>query len=172
MKAIYHIKGLCPRTDIDMGRCGFGIDLHPLWKESVALSGLTQALVNTGISNMCRAWLDGCGYNAIFDPDRSAMDDWEAKKLGKNIKYGPNARPLYDVHSIRVQWGEWGPEHITVPGNACGLDIENASYCGFTDGRSLAPHNVDTIAQAHLLLVVFTFFADTLMLRESTPAVL
>lgn len=160
MNAIYNIKGLCPRTDIDMGRCGFGIDLHPSWKEAVAACDwLGQPQVNEGIKNMHRAWLDGCGFNSIYDPDNSGFD------RDKNKKPGPNARPLYDVHSIHVRWGEWGPEHITVPGNACGLDIDRG-FGGFLGGMSLVPHNVDSIAQAHLLLVVFTFFAETLVLNE------
>lgn len=161
MRAIYHISGLCPRTD--MHNAGFSIELHPLWTEAVKDSGLTQAMVNTGILNMHRAWLDGCGYNAIFDPDNCGCD------ADKKKKPGPKAGPLYDQHAIRVQWGEWGPEHITVPGDACGLDIDR-SMGGFRGGKTLYPHNVDSIRQAHLLLVVFTFFADTLILRERNPA--
>lgn len=160
MKAIYHINGLCPRTDIDMGRCGFSIDLHPSWRQAVKdCDWLTQKEVLEGIKNMHRAWLDGCGYSAIYDPDNSGVDRIKGKSPG------PNAHPLYDIHSIRVQWGEWGPEHITVPGDACGLDI-GRSIGGFRDGMSLHPHNVDSLAQAHLLLVVFLFFADTLILNE------
>jgi hypothetical protein len=157
MRAIYNIKGLCPRTD--MRNAGFSIDLHPLWMEAVRDSWLNQNNVNTAIQNMHRPWLDGCGYDAVFDPDNcGAFAD-------KTKPAGPDSRPLYDIHSIRVKWGAWGPEHITVPGDACGLDISNAMG-GFVGGKSLHPHNVDTIRQAHLLLVVFTFFADTLVMSE------
>lgn len=167
MKAIYHIDGLCPRTDIDMGRAGFCIHLHPLWREAVlGCPILNQESVNTAIKNMYRPWLDGCGYDAIFDPDRDPLDVWRNEKFGEKIKYSKNARPLYGEHSIRVQWGEWGPEHINVPGNACGLDIERSFCGGFKDGKSFVPHNVDTINQAHLILVIFTFFAGTLILNE------
>lgn len=162
MNAIYHIKGLCPRTD--MRNAGFMIDLHPLWPEAVKkCEWLNQSSVNEGIKNMHRAWLDGCGYTALFDPDNYGAT------ADKNKKPGPKARPLYDVHSIHVTWGAWGPEHITIPGDACGLDIDR-SIGGFRGGKSLLPHNVDHIRQAHLLLVVFTFFADTLILNElSSP---
>lgn len=163
MNAIYHIKGLCPRTDISLGRCGFCIDLHPSWEVAVSNCELNQDIVNVGVKNMHRLWLDACGYNQIFDPYNSGFDRDENKKPG------PRATPLYGEHAIRVIWGKWGPEHITVPGNACGLDIDR-SFGGWMGGRSLVPHNVDTIAQAHLLLVVFTFFADTLILQEQSEA--
>lgn len=137
---LYHIAGLCPRTDIDMGRCGFAIKLYPAWKEAWATyrfndsKCFTQDHANRAVAGMGKAWLEGCGYK----------DD-----LWRN--------------SIRVSWGEWGPEHICVPGNACGLDLDDI-FGKPMGGKLLLPHNVDSIAQAHLLLVVFTFFADTLVL--------
>jgi hypothetical protein len=33
---------------------------------------------------------------------------------------------LWTDRDIRVEWGEWGPEHISVPGNACALDIDES----------------------------------------------
>lgn len=139
---LYHVYGLCPRTDISLGRCGFGIKLWPAWKDEIEKLGLNQAKVNTGIGNMARYWLDGHGYSQIFDPDNEGFD------RDKNKPPGPNARPLYDAHCIRVSWGEWGPEHITVPGNACGLDI-NQGIGTPEGGKCLEPHNVDSITQAH-----------------------
>ncbi len=153
---MYHITRLCPRTDIDMGRCGFSINLYPAWRQAVEDSKLTQHHIDTAIKNYHRAWLDGCGYDAIFDPDKDPLAEWEERNLGKKSKPGPNARPLYDIHSIRVAWGEWGPEHITVPGNACGLDIDRSSLTGC----SLVPHNIDNFGQVILLLTVFTTFAE------------
>jgi len=64
-----------------------------------------------------------------------------------------------------VAWGEWGPEHISVPGNACGLDLDDGIWAP-RGGRILLPHNVDSIAQSHLLLAVFLFFADVLVVRQ------
>lgn len=151
---LYHIKGLCPR-------CNFCISLWPAWRDEVARWGKTQTDINTGIKNMGRAWLDGCGYNSIFDPDNSGFDRDERKPPG------PNARPMYEPNSaLRVQWGEWGPEHITVPGDACGLDLDWDNFGAPRGGKVLVPHNVDSIAQAHLLLVVFTWFADCLILER------
>lgn len=162
MKTLYHITGLCPRTDIPLGRCGFCIQLWPKWKDAIAESGLTQEHVNTLVKNMHRPWLDGCGFDAIFDPERGPRDEWESKYTGKPIKYSKHAHPLYDQHSVRIQWGEWGPEHLTVPGNACGLDIDRG--LGPPGGRVLVPHNIDSLNQVVLLLVVFTSIAEFVIL--------
>jgi hypothetical protein len=156
---MYHLRGICPRTDQSLGRCGFSILLYPAWRAAVEKSGLTQQIVSGVIQTYHRYWLDGCGYNAMFDPDQSPMAKWEERNLGKTPKLGPNARPLYGPHEIRVAWGEWGPEHISVPGNACGLDIDD-SIGAPRGGRELTPHNIDSFGQVMLLLTVFTFFAD------------
>jgi hypothetical protein len=146
----YLIKGLCPRTDIDMGAHGISIDLHPKWKELVAESGLDQAKCNKAIETMGNERLDACGYS-------------------KTVKYndGPLHR-LYEARtSICVSWGEWGTNHITVPGDACGLDVGH----GFGNilgpgGASLLPHNVDSWSQVQLLLIVFTWFAESVVLAS------
>lgn len=155
---MYHIVGLCPRTDIAMSRCNFGIALYPAWRDAVKASGITQENIQAAIKNYHRVWLDGCGFSEMFDPDRAPMAFLREER---KAKLGPSARPLYDIHSIRIAWGEWGPEHITVPGNACGLDIERRSYRG---GAMLQPHNIDGIDQAMLLLTVFTTLADHVIL--------
>lgn len=121
--------------------------LWPSWREAAAESGVDQAGVDRAVDNMGRAWLNGCGFSRRFERDG---------------KEDPLYRPLLD---LRVTWGEWGPEHITIPGDATGLDICNG-LGGPPDGKMLAPHNVDNIRQAHLLLVVFLFFADTLVLNQ------
>lgn len=153
---LYHIKNLCPRQE--MSGAGFGIDLWPAWKDAVTESKLTQEMINTAITNMHRFWLDGCGFGGVYDPDNSGFDRDETKPPG------PNARPIYGPYDIRISWGEWGPEHISVPGNACGLDIWD-SIGGPRGGKSLGPHNVDSIRQAHLLLVVFTWVAEGFVLN-------
>jgi hypothetical protein len=157
MKMLYQIKTSGPRTD--MHSCPIQIDLWPEWRDAVAESALTQDKVNKWILNMHRSILDGHGYDDMFDPDDH---DWDALKK-KNP--GPNARPLYDQHAIRIRWGEWGPEHITVPGDACGLDIDR-SIGGPRGGRSLFPHNVDTMRQAYMLITIFGWFGDYIISQE------
>lgn len=155
---LYHISGLSPRGG--MSGAGFSIQLWPKWKEAVSQSQLTQGNVNHAISTMGRMWLDNCGFNAIFDPDNCGAFE------KRNSKPGPRARPMYQENiDLMVKWGEWGPEHINVPGNACGLDIDSG-FGAPPEGKVLHPHNVDTIRQAHLLLVVFLFFAETFVLND------
>lgn len=160
---MYHITNLCPRTDISMGRCGFSIQLFPDWKKAVEKSNLNQKAINDLIEHFGRAWLDGCGYGQMYDPDQSPLDTWKQKETGQMRKLGPNARKLYQPNQIRVQWGEWGPEHITVPGDACGLDISIDGFGCAKDGASLHPHNIDNMHQIVLILVVFTTIADYLV---------
>lgn len=166
MKAAYNIQGLGQCGRLGMNGWAFQIQLYPSWPEAVAASQLTQGRVNEGIANMGRKWLDACGYDAIFDPDNCGA-------FKEDKPPGPSAHPLYDPRtSIRVQWGEWGPEHITVPGSACGLDISDSigsPRVGTQRGRVLLPHNIDSSCQAMLLLVVFTWFADSVTLFVENP---
>lgn len=144
---MYAIRGLLHRTDLTLGAHGFSIDLAPKFKVAVAASGITQERIDAQIRNCGRSWLDGAGFNR-------RMED---------------GSPLYSVHHIRVKWGEWGPEHISVPGNACGLDIERSSFSVlFKDGVSLHPHNVDSLTQKYLLLVVFGDIAESILLFART----
>jgi hypothetical protein len=158
MNLFYHIQHLCPRVDRSLSGAGFSIQLYSNWKEAVAKSELNQETVNTAIKNLGRQWLDGCGFSAIFDPENCGFDK------DPNKPPSPEAHPRYMPWSIQVSWGEWGPEHITVPGNACGLDIDKGLGAP-PEGRVLLPHNVDRIGQAHLLLVVFTWIADFLVME-------
>lgn len=155
----YHIKINPPALD-RMSGWGFHIDLWPAWREAVALSEINQDKANQAIQTLGASWLDACGYDAIFDPDKSPMDEWRESKLKEKKAPGPNARRLYEPYCIQVRWGEWGPEHITVPGNACGLDIDFGSSFTVYGGRTLLPHNVDCMAQAYLLVMVFSWFAS------------
>lgn len=155
----YDIDGLCPRLDLNMGRHGFCIKLYREWPRLVANRCLTQEEANTAIESLGRVWLDSCGYDSIFDPDNCGheMDPKKPPGLDARPSYRPN-------HHLRVTWGEWGPEHITVPGNACGLDIGRAPGEP-PGGRTLLPHNIDSSRQKLLLLIVFTWFASDLSLN-------
>lgn len=160
---MYLIRYLCPHGT-DPGCHGFTIDLFSQWKELVASSEMTQEKVNTLIKTDGRRWLDRCGYNAIFDPDNCGF------QADKKKPHGPNAHPLYETSQIRVSWGEWGAEHITVPGNACGLDIDQRLFGRLTDGPSLVPHNIDNWSQKQLLLIVFTeLAADVVLFSKRKP---
>ena len=139
MNALYAIRNLCHRQDGVLGVHGFSIDLSPDWRLAVGNSELDQERVNHIIQILGRSWLDCTGYG------RKAHD----------------GQPSYEPRtSIRVQWGEWGPEHISVPGNACGLDIDRSAFgCLFRNGRRLVDHNIDSLSQKYLLLIVFTTLA-------------
>lgn len=146
-----------------MSRCGFTIELFSEWRDAVTKSGLSQSNIDRAIAVQHRQWLDGCGFDAMFDPDEDPVERWKEKKLGTPRKLGKNARKLYGAHEIRVQWGEWGPEHITVPGNACGLDLDHGLMSRSKESKSLIPHNIDTFSQVILLLTIFTSIADYLI---------
>ncbi len=95
----------------------------------------------------------------MHDPDNMGYQP------GKKKPPGPKAYHAYKPNmALRVNWGEWGPEHITVPGNACGLDIDNR-FGTPKDGRILQPHNIDTWGQKQLFLITFCWFAETLTLN-------
>lgn len=153
----YDIQGLRPRMQegrIDMSGWGFNIVLYPEFKQIVSNSRLDQKDINNAVNNMGRSWLDGCGFDNMYDPDNYGI------QTNHNLPPGPNAHRLYEPNrALTVRWGEWGPEHISVPGNACGLDIDREMSDGSTH---LYPHNVDSMHQAMLLLTVFCWFAETL----------
>lgn len=157
----YSISGLCPTKS--MAGCGFTVRLYPKWRELVAQSDMDQSGANRIVEIEGRRWLDACGYDEIFDPDNCGAF------AEKNAPPGPRAVPLYRPNEgLRVSWGDWGPQHICVPGNACGLDIDIDAASAPVGGAALLPHNVDCIEQAHLLLVVFTHFADYLSMHAET----
>lgn len=161
---MYAIRGLCHRTDITMGCHGFSIDLSPEFKTAAAKSGINQEKIDHLIETAGRLWLDATGFDAIYDPDNTGA--WADKKKPP----GPNARPLYEAKHLRVAWGEWGPEHISIPGNACGLDIDRDGFGSvYRDGALLHPHNVDSLKQKYLLLIVFTEIAETIHYLGASP---
>lgn len=156
---MYAIKSLCPRTDITMGAHGFTIDLAPEWKAAVLASGLTQEFVDTRIEHFGNDWLAACGWTDWFDPENCGWEKDPTKPPG------PASRRSPDFRAIRVTWGPWGPEHITVPGNACGLDLDCGCGVIFKDGMALLPHNIDAWRQKQLLLIVFTDLAECVLLQ-------
>lgn len=159
----YDIDGLCPSLDLDMGGYGFVIKLWPKFQGMVAGSDLDQQKADRVIQGLGRSWLDACGFDQMYDPDNYGHRREEKPP-------GPNAEPLYrPERDIRVSWGEWGLEHISVPGNACGLDIEKGTSAP-PGGRVLLPHNVDHWGQVQLLLIAFTWFANTLSLTTDQKA--
>ena len=160
----YSIVSLCPYQRNNMGGYGFTIKLFPGFKDLVAESDLDQQKACKVLDSRGRDWLDGCGYSAMFDPDNCNFRTDETTLLGPNAShaYWPN-------RDLRVTWGEWGPEHITVPGNACGLNIDRGFGCP-RDGRMLTPHNVDCWSQVQLLLITFCWFAETLSLEAEIRA--
>ena len=132
----YLIRSLTPLTHVSIGAHAFCIDLHENWRSLVKRSGMTQEKADTHLAVMGRQWLTACGFKKIFE-------------VG---------------HDLRIGWGEWGVEHITVPGNACGLDIEKDGFGTFTGGAQLVPHNVDSWQQKQLLLIVFCALAEDVVL--------
>ena len=56
---------------------------------------------------------------------------------------------VYNEYSIRFTFGKSGIENLTVPGNSCGLDIDSS-------GNRLISHNVDSLRQKMLLIVVYS----------------
>ena len=129
---MYKIKNWDPNRPNKMAASGFSIVLTKEWKDAVGRVNIKQSAVDAMISSIGKDFL---------------------------IQHGFSANRIGDV---KISWGEWGIEHITVPGNACGLDIDYAPM-GYLNGEvALMPHNVDTIFQASLILSLFLWFANAL----------
>lgn len=137
--ALYHVVGMQPR--LDMSGFGFCIKIYKEMRDAVRESGLKQQHIERWIDTMHPELLRAHGYPT----------DGIAR------------------HYLRITWGEWGPEHITVPGNACGLDIDRGLYAP-SGGRVLLPHNVDCMKQSHLMLCIFTGLMDILMGNQEAKA--
>ena len=131
---MYRLQGWFPNGE--MGGAGFGIILTPKWKEAVAHSDINQEKVDNLIRNL--------GNTILKAHRRDAVEE--------------HMLPSY----LRVNWGEWGPEHIAVPGNACGLDIDTHCVGVFPGEVGLMPHNVDSVFQASMILTLFTQIAEIL----------
>lgn len=134
---MYRITGLISMGNSPLGNHGFSITLPPAHKKAVAACDLNQEKINNAIKFLGKKALLSCGYS--------------------------EARCEYALGDIRIQWGEWGIEHIGVPGNACGLDIDYnpIGLCPHEQGGvTLHPHNVDTPIQKLLLLTLFCSISD------------
>lgn len=131
---MYRLQGWCPNGE--MGGAGFGIILTPKWKEAVAQSEINQEKVDNLIRNLGNYILKGHRRERVEE----------------------HMLPCY----LRVVWGEWGPEHIMVPGNACGLDIDTRCPGCRPDEVALTPHNVDSVFQSSMILTLFTKIAEIL----------
>ena len=153
---MYSIDGLCPTGG--MGGYGFSVHLSPEFQRSVSSSEINQEKADHVIKSYGEAWLHHCGWTNFFDPETCGFESDD------RIVPSEGTRPSPSYREIRVSWGDWGPEHISVPGNACGLDIDDGMFCVFNKGKTLLPHNVDHWGQVNLLLIVFTWFAHSLTL--------
>jgi hypothetical protein len=125
------LYGIDWHPDAARGVCGPAVRLYPAWRAEVARARLTPDLIRAAARRLAPVWLKAFGFET---------DD-----------------PL----AVRVAGGEWGPEHITVPGNACGLDLADGIGAP-PGGKVLLPHNVDSVRQAGLLLGVFLWYAGCL----------
>lgn len=157
MSPIYSIDCLCPTGGL--GGYGFVIHLSPEFKEAVKRSGINQESADHVIKTFGLEWLQKCGFSDYFDIENCGYTK-EQRELPSL-----ETRPLYTYREIRIRWGEWGLEHISIPGNACGLDIGGNFGCVFENGQLLTPHNVDSWNQVNLLLIIFTWFAHSMTLE-------
>lgn len=133
---MYRIIGYMPQPR--MGGSGFNIILTPKWLEGISKINLTQDDIDKWIKIMAPDILKAHGYNFT-------------SKL--------------HIHDIRIKWGDWGPEHITVPGNACGMDLDTCCVGTRPGEVALTPHNVDSPSQASMLLAIFLWFAEYIELQ-------
>jgi len=132
---LYHIKGLWPRINQPMSGYGFEVMLYPDWQAAVGRSNITQKQIDYFCENYGRSWLAAYGFTGQYD-------------------------------RLDIGWGAWGPEHIIVPGVNC-AGINNDDFCQMgapRGGRILTPHNIDTLAQAGLILTAFLYLADGLVI--------
>ena len=162
---MYIIRNLSPRTDIHVGAHGFCIELCKEWPELVRLSELTQEKVEHKILKMGAEWLDACGYDRMYDPNNPGREARSRDMARMKPEVARGFERLHGARSIRVQWGKWGIEHLDVPGNACGLDIDKGGMFSLLPGSAiLQPHNIDCWSQKNLLLIVFTSIAEDVLI--------
>ncbi len=156
---MYSIDGLCPSGN-PLGGYGFSIHLSREFRDAVSVSEITQDGVDSVIKTYGVEWLQKCGLGGYFDPENCGFN---AKRPAIPSE---RTRPSFAGTGLRVAWGEWGPEHITVPGNACGLDIGSGFGSPFDNGKSLHPHNIDSWGQVCALLITFTWFANFILIES------
>ena len=59
-----------------------------------------------------------------------------------------------------VTFGEFGLMHLSVPGDACGLDWDYGNHDVERNGARLTPHNVDTLTQQSALMGIWLMWAE------------
>jgi len=139
----YHheIVGFVPRTDIDMGRWGFGIHLSAKYAallKSVSINKDRISNLHVQCHQALKAVLGG-SYLDLFDRSYPHLQFWDNTCLLTNL---------------------------SVPGNACGLYMEWNSFNNLGnhmpthDCIEYYPHNVDSMEQAVGLLAVWTTWYD------------
>lgn len=144
----YEVVGFCPRTDIDMGRWAFGIRLSSSYAALLKDVPINQKRFDN-LHARCHEVLlavQGRDYLDLFHRSYPHLQFWEDTCLLTNI---------------------------SVPGNACGLDMEWGTFneLGKRDREHAVeylPHNIDSMAQAVSLLAVWTTWYDlSNVLREA-----
>lgn len=150
---MFLIDGLCPTQNL--GGYGFTIYLSSSWEKMVSLTSITQDDIDRLVKTFGNTWAQSCGMGSWFDPDNCGL--WNKKGLV------PSSQTTF-THNIRLKWGRWGLEHISVPGNACGLDIDLCCLGSpFDNSVGLVPHNIDNWGQVNLILVIWSYFSNLIM---------
>lgn len=162
----YEIVHGIPRV----GELGFGFQIRvwPAWREVVAAYSPTPGAQRAWLHHVGNDLLDACGYGEPFQSFQSVAEELMGITPSSLIP-APTER-LYDATrgAITFQWGAWGLEHITIPGNGCGLDIDETVALKPDGGVVLLTHNVDTMQQSYLLQCIYGWFAHTMLLAWTT----
>lgn len=154
---LYHIQWAPRRA---MGGCGFNILLWPAWKDEIAALKLDQQAVDRWRARIGAQLLEEHGF-------RFATQSYRERVTPEMLRDEPERAALL-LHDLRIQWGPWGFENITVPGNACCVGIDRGDPEGVgapRDGVILTPHNMDTLEQASLALTCFLWLGDLVQLN-------
>lgn len=112
---------------------------------------------------------NGASFGIVLTPDwkaavaKSKIDqetvDTMIRRIGSAVLEGHGMAPELD---LRMIWGEWGPEYIRAPGNACELHLDQQPIGILPGEAQLVCHNVDSLVQASILLTLFLRIAEIL----------
>jgi len=105
---------------------------------------------------------------------KKAMEAMDEKSVQEHARAIIRESGRGDLFSDAHQWLDFRPEvglaHISVPGNACGLDLDFKSEETYQrTGFTLLPHNVDTPDQQSTLFAIWLWWAkcvETYTVRE------
>lgn len=133
----YSIQSFCPpQGENRLGMWGFSIALDTTFAQVVKSRALTDRFLEQ-LQTAAADWGDRCaGYDGGSIP---RVNFWDDTMLLTNI---------------------------SVPGNACGLDMERDHFSRLDDQRwpprqiDYDPHNVDTMGQAAGLLAIWLFWFE------------